>query len=999
MLTAALAAQGVPSLVANVTTTPVAGVLADTQGVLVGPYSIAFRLQPEFEVWRTDGTAAGTTLLRALPGTPPFRFEPVTRGGLVFFPGPLVGEQSTLWVSDGTSAGTVPIGGSGLHPADLAVDTTMATTRIWFSATDAVNGRELWRSDGTAAGTVRVTQVASGSADGVAYRPTRTLAVLPSGVFFAGQNGTSGTELFRLVGGTIVALFANLASGSASSDPREFVASGDHLMFMATGSLGSEAYCVAQGVLQTIDVVPGATGSAAWSPVVYQSSVGQPFFYFSAATPTHGTEVWRYNPLTQALTAIDIVPGTASSYALPKFQLGTRVVCLSNNQLFGPPSFACTISGGGTTVTTVLNGATDVGLAATSPATMLLAGNGMWRSDGTPAGTLSFDPVSGDVERGTLLPVGAGYLLRDGRRLPLTGAPTPTPLPMPGPPLDAGSGIGATVAMPGGTVLFAAQAQSNRIFRSNGTTTEPLVPTPGDVQLFGSFSPLLSGRRWFLSLGPTPGLYSTDGTVAGTQLELATFSFTFAVPTWTVLGGNLLMFYADQVRVISTTGVQMVSFTPPEATANPGPVVLGNVAYYAGGFAAGASLWRTDGTQTGTYLLRDIHPGAQDGVFGNKVVLNPTTVLFVGDNGTARQVWRTGGSFANTVAVSSIAFVADTDPELFAATGTGRALFAANSLLGRDMWTTDGTNAGTSILLYDVGNTVTFLGSCRGRWLYTEGDTNGTRLHATDGTAPGTTLVATLPTGSVGTATRLDGFSPATTAVLLFRVGDRLYRSDGTAAGTFGLGPQPMSGTAFAPPGAATALFAAYDLAGEELWRTDGTVAGTVPHADLYAGAGSSHPGGFCDAGGTLYFRADDGLRGSELWSLVAMPTVLPYGLGCPGTGGLVPTITVTAPARLGSSLQIELAAALPNSFALHSLGLQGLELPIGGGCSALTVSLVNNTLLTGPAGVVGTQTAIPNSLAIVGVSVYSQFAVLDAAGAFGNLLSLSAAVAARVGH
>src|SRR5690606_27425465 len=56
--------------------------------------------------------------------------------------------------------------------------------------------------------------------------------------------------------------------------------------------------------------------------------------------------------------------------------------------------------------------------------------------------------------------------------------------------------------------------------------------------------------------------------------------------------------------------------------------------------------------------------------------------------------------------------------------------------------------------------------------------------------------------------------------------------------------------------------------AGQELWRTDGTEAGTHRVSDIAPGAGSSNIYGATPAsfGGANYFSANDGTRGEELW-------------------------------------------------------------------------------------------------------------------------------------
>src|SRR5436190_1595113 len=67
-----------------------------------------------------------------------------------------------LWRSDGTAAGTRMVkdaNGSGVpNPTELAA----VGSELYFSADDGVHGRELWKSNGTAAGTRMVKDVFHG---------------------------------------------------------------------------------------------------------------------------------------------------------------------------------------------------------------------------------------------------------------------------------------------------------------------------------------------------------------------------------------------------------------------------------------------------------------------------------------------------------------------------------------------------------------------------------------------------------------------------------------------------------------------------------------------------------------------------------------------------------------------------------------------------------------------------------------------------------------------
>ena len=64
-----------------------------------------------------------------------------------------------------------------------------------------------------------------------------------------------------------------------------------------------------------------------------------------------------------------------------------------------------------------------------------------------------------------------------------------------------------------------------------------------------------------------------------------------------------------------------------------------------------------------------------------------------------------------------------------------------------------------------------------------------------------------------------------------------------------------------------TLYFSANDgISGEELWTSDGTEAGTVMVADLAEGSGGSNPGYITEVAGKLFFTATGELHGRELW-------------------------------------------------------------------------------------------------------------------------------------
>jgi ELWxxDGT repeat protein len=64
-----------------------------------------------------------------------------------------------------------------------------------------------------------------------------------------------------------------------------------------------------------------------------------------------------------------------------------------------------------------------------------------------------------------------------------------------------------------------------------------------------------------------------------------------------------------------------------------------------------------------------------------------------------------------------------------------------------------------------------------------------------------------------------------------------------------------------------TLYFSANDgVNGYELWKSDGTTNGTTLDANINAGSNGSEPSEMIVFNNALYFAAEDGLTGRELW-------------------------------------------------------------------------------------------------------------------------------------
>jgi ELWxxDGT repeat protein len=143
------------------------------------------------EVWRSDGTGAGTFLLGDFcPGICDggFFVHFTTLGGEIYF----FTNSSDLRKSDGSPAGTVPV------PLGLLVSDVAAVNGelILSASTPTGVGPELWASDGTAAGTVGLAEIFPGPQGSFPV----FLGKAGGNLFFAATDPTHGRELWKTDG-------------------------------------------------------------------------------------------------------------------------------------------------------------------------------------------------------------------------------------------------------------------------------------------------------------------------------------------------------------------------------------------------------------------------------------------------------------------------------------------------------------------------------------------------------------------------------------------------------------------------------------------------------------------------------------------------------------------------------------------------------------------------------------------------------------------------------
>jgi ELWxxDGT repeat protein len=788
------------------------------------------------EIWKSNGTPEGTSMVaEVLPGRSIWISELIDADGVLFFFAADGAHGYELWTSDGTAAGTHLV--KDIAPGSSWINGRfMATSghRLLFAAAYGAQWSP-WVSDGTEEGTVMVADIRpGGDAVDPYYDPLisgRDAAPAPQGGFlFAADDGT-GTALW-LTDGTP----GGTSRLSAAASPHEMTVFQGAVYFAASDSTGVELWKSDGTALGTVQVKDLRAGAGSSDP--RELTVAGIRLFFRANDVAHGAELWKSDGSAAGTARMtDLNPGAADAFPVTpgvpmRYQLSPFGGELTFFAYDGPDSLQLwRTEGVATTKLTTVSLANhipyfDKNAVALGGRVYFLAGPGgteVWSSDGTPAGTRSLREVATST---------SSFETFNGK-------------------------VRSNALASAGNRLFFAASNGSPWFepwKTDGTPggTSRIASLPFDETLYG-FHPLNGGALFLTNVG----LWSTDGTANGTQALGAGVPF----GSFPALNGSLFYIVSEPV-----SGMQ--------------------------------KLWKTDGTPGGTSPVEALSTFDD----GDNMVTSGGKLFVPGfENGAGYSLWVTDGA-APIVQISGAAHGQDFSQLGRLVDVGGAVLFPAYTFgYGWELWKSDGTAAGTT-LLKSAGITSDFFNSNA----YAEGEAvalpggplffvlrdaeAGAELWKSDGTADGTVRVADIAPGP-------DGSNPRQLTAAGNRIyftaddgvhGDEPWVSDGTAAGTHMVadlrpGPDSSHPGSFSAVGG-TLLFSATDgVHGVEPWRTGGRTAGTRMIQDIAPGALSSSPSGFTAAGLNVYFAANDNTTGFEPWA-AARASVLATFLDVPTT-------------------------------------------------------------------------------------------------------------------
>jgi large repetitive protein len=838
-------------------------------------YFSSIDLEAGEELWKTDGTAAGTVRvkdIRDVGSSSPRQLTAVA--SRLYFSAEDDTSGRELWVSDGTQEGTLRVkdvrpGAAGSAPTLL----TQVGGTVFFVADDGLHGAELWKTDGTEAGTVLVKDIAPGGEGSAPQELTHVNGVL----FFTADDGTpTGRELWKSDGtadGTVLVKDIYTAPGS-SAQVSELTAMGGKLYFRAVApAVGSELWVsdgTADGTVLVKDIAPGGVYSSPTHLTVVANRL-----FFSAYDGTAGAELWMSDGTAEGTVLVkDIWPGASSSAPAWLTNVAGRLFFLANDGTHGTELWVSDGTAAGTFMTAELDlfGYSSFRMVPVGGVLFFEEYGSLYRSDGTSLGTA---PVTSRGE----FPGRAYDIVEMGGRLYFitygnTGYDLWT--------MDA-AGAGAQMVADldmgnqgsdpkdflelNGALFFHANGLIDDLWKTDGTPagTVSIRIRPSPARLGSLANTVRMGGAIFYSSfasGIGEELWRTDGTQAGTVLvkDVLTGSSSSYPHNLAVLGDDKLFFtaydasFASRFWVSDGTEAGTRILIPDSSLFGfTKPVAAGDAVYFRVYQTwVGYELWRSDGTEAGTGLLKDIVPGFESSNPEDLTAVGSTLYFTAALSGTGRELWKTDGTAAGTVLVADVRpGPVSSNAANFTAAGGLLFFTADDGVSGEELWKTDGTAAGT-VLVRDIA--------------------------AGPASASPRALTAL---GSVLYFTAADGVG-----------GYELWKSDGTEAGTVlvkELRPGPLGGMAHTPmlalPDEGLVVFSATEGAeGVELWVTDGTAEGTERLTDIAPGPASASPEHLTRVGNSIVFSANDGEKGREPWRirLAALRDTTPPSITCP---------------------------------------------------------------------------------------------------------------------
>ena len=197
------------------------------------------------ELWGLHPATASATLVITFPASATVSLEAVSWGKRILF-SVRIGSLNQLWASGGTPATTSSIHTlSSIGSDDVLIGLAALNDQYFVYMTRSeLNGRELWISDGFVARSTRLKSFASFSDAAEPFVMKR----VGNQVLFSADDGINGNEMWVTNGTTTgTRLLKDIALGADDSIVGEFRATPQRLFFVAATETGEQSWWVTDG--------------------------------------------------------------------------------------------------------------------------------------------------------------------------------------------------------------------------------------------------------------------------------------------------------------------------------------------------------------------------------------------------------------------------------------------------------------------------------------------------------------------------------------------------------------------------------------------------------------------------------------------------------------------------------------------------------------------------------------------------------------------------------
>jgi len=230
-----------------------------------------------------------------------------TVGNTVYFSADDAVHGRELWKTTGTDASTVLVKDISINGSSNPANFCNVNGTVFFTATTPENGTELWKTDGTALGTVLVADINPGA---IGSEPSK-LTACGNFLYFVAKRRTGALEELKLYNsnGTAAGTKVKDITDTPITNPENLVSDGTSLFFSGFSASTGVELCRTwgeNGDLMFIHInLVNQQGSASSFPRNL-TMIGMALF-FSADNGPHGRQIHQYIPGANLLFPVTLV--------------------------------------------------------------------------------------------------------------------------------------------------------------------------------------------------------------------------------------------------------------------------------------------------------------------------------------------------------------------------------------------------------------------------------------------------------------------------------------------------------------------------------------------------------------------------------------------------------------------------------------------------------------------------------------------------------------------